>query len=261
MSEAEGRSLEVLQYIFRPNSDLETLKEYIRQFDVNGIICIEFFTRRSADKILSLGIPTVFMDHFYGDEDLNGEYDIVLPDNVNAVRSACKKLIAAGADDFSFIGNPRNCKSFYERFLGMREALYEEALPYSPELSLTRDNSFPYGSAEALAEAFSRFVRLPDCFVCANDFIALSVIDALKQMKKLHLDKINVLGFDNIPESRLSSPILSTINIDKQVLGRQAVCTLMDRISNPALQSRTIGIFCNYIQRETTMPLLRSPLV
>ena len=28
MSEAEGRSLEVLQYIFRPNSDLETLKEY-----------------------------------------------------------------------------------------------------------------------------------------------------------------------------------------------------------------------------------------
>ncbi len=261
MSEAEGRSLEVLQYIFRPNSDLETLKEYIRQFDVNGIICIEFFTRRSADKILSLGIPTVFMDHFYGDEDLNGEYDIVLPDNVNAVRSACKKLIAAGADDFSFIGNPRNCKSFYERFLGMREALYEEGLPYSPELSLTRDNSFPYGSAEALAEAFSRFVRLPDCFVCANDFIALSVIDALKQMKKLHLDKINVLGFDNIPESRLSSPKLSTINIDKQVLGRQAVCTLMDRISNPALQSRTIGIFCNYIQRETTMPLLRSPLV
>ena len=80
-------------------------------------------------------------------------------------------------------------------------------------------------------------------------------------MKKLHLDKINVLGFDNIPESRLSSPKLSTINIDKQVLGRQAVCTLMDRISNPALQSRTIGIFCNYIQRETTMPLLRSPLV
>ena len=73
MSEAEGHSLEVLQYIFRPNSDLETLKEYIRQFDVNGIICIEFFTRRSADKILSLGIPTVLMDHFYGDEDLNGE--------------------------------------------------------------------------------------------------------------------------------------------------------------------------------------------
>lgn len=171
------------------------------------------------------------------------------------------KNLSRRADDFSFIGNPRNCKSFYERFLGMREALYEEGLPYSPELSLTRDNSFPYGSAEALAEAFSRFVRLPDCFVCANDFIALSVIDALKQMKKLHLDKINVLGFDNIPESRLSSPKLSTINIDKQVLGRQAVCTLMDRISNPALQSRTIGIFCNYIQRETTMPLLRSPLV
>lgn len=97
MSEAEGRSLEVLQYIFRPNSDLETLKEYIRQFDVNGIICIEFFTRRSADKILSLGIPTVFMDHFYGDEDLNGEYDIVLPDNVNAVRSAWQKNLSRRA--------------------------------------------------------------------------------------------------------------------------------------------------------------------
>ena len=253
MAEAERCGLEILQYVFHVNSGFETVRRYIQQFDVNGIICIEFFNRQMAEDILSLNIPTVFLD--ICEEEVAGEYDVILSENVAELKKICLSLADAGAKSFSFVGYPYNCKGFYERYMALRASLIERNLNFDPINSILRDNSFPYGNAATLEKFYSSLPLLPDVIVCANDFIALTVIDALKQCKRACLKKINVIGFDNIPESRLHTPRLSTINIDKQALGKQAVNSLLERIASPHRPSRFIYLKNNFVARDTT-PIL-----
>lgn len=251
MAEAERCGLEILQYVFHPGSGFETVKRYIRQFDVNGIICVELFDRRSAEEILSLNIPTVFLD-IGCEEEVSGEYDVILSENAEVLRTVCRPLAEAGAERFSFVGNPYNCKGFFERYMGLRTALIELNKPFDETLSILKDNSFPYGSIAAAENFYSSLPQLPDVIVCANDFIALAVVDALKQCRRANLQKINVVGFDNVPESRLHSPKLSTVNIDKQALGKQAVAALLERIQSPRRPRRLIYLKNNFVVRETT---------
>ena len=251
MAQAEHCRLEILQYVFQPDTDFETIKRYIYQFGVDGILCIEFFKKELMEDILSLDIPTVFLDCCC-DENIGGDYDVVLSDNGETVRAVVRELAAAGAKRFAFIGNPFNCKGFFERYMGLRAALIELDLPFREDLSILKGNAFPYGNAAALGEFYRPMPVLPDCIVCANDFIALALIDALKQRKHTDLAEINIIGFDNIPESRLKSPKLSTVNIDKQALGRQAVDTLLERIASPRRPHRYIYLRNNFVKRETT---------
>ena len=41
----------------------------------------------------------------------------------------------------------------------------------------------PYGVPKELAKEIKKLPALPDCFVAANDTIAISLLDALKSLK------------------------------------------------------------------------------
>lgn len=251
MAEAERYGLEILQYVLHSGFGFETVKRYINQFDINGIICIEFFNSQGVEEILSLNIPTVFLD-ICCDTELNGEYDVIMSENTDIMRTVCRSLIETGAKHFSFVGNPYNCKSFFERYIGLRTALIECGKSFDASLSILKDNFFPYGSVAALKDFYVSLPQLPDVIVCANDFIALNVLDAIRQIHYVNLQNINIIGFDNIPESRLKNPKLSTVNIDKQALGQQAVRTLIERINLPQLPCRYFYLRNTFIKRETT---------
>jgi LacI family transcriptional regulator len=93
---------------------------------------------------------------------------------------------------------------------------------------------------------------LPDCFVAANDSIALSMLAALKSLK-IHVPKnVKVVGFDNISDAKLSSPPLTTFNVNKHALGKRLVSILLDRISNPTQANQLIYIASKNIIRSST---------
>lgn len=254
-SEAERRGFEVMQYFFRPHSNFGALKSYIAQIEINGIICIEFFNEKMVAEITSLNIPTVFLDYPTYECNLSGNFDVLLSESIISVSNACKLMIDKGIRLFSFIGNPENCRSFYERYLGMREALYRNKLPFAEENNITDSNLSVYNEVNILAKRISALPVFPECFVCSNDYIALKVLEALKLLKKANFNRVNVIGFDNGPESKLSSPKLSTVNIDKATLGSNAVHILAERMANKKSPCKIIYTGTNFISRETTTVL------
>jgi len=252
---AERNGIEVVQYFFRPNANIESLKSYISQFEVNGIICIEFFDQKMFSEIISLDVPTLFLDYPTNECNLNGNYDILLSESITSVSNVCCNLIKKGLKKFTFVGNPNNCRSFYERYLGLREALYKNNLPCNDNNSILDQNIAVYGNIELLAEKINNLAEFPDCFVCANDYIALKIIEALKYLKVKNFEKINIIGFDNSPESKLCTPKLSTFNIDKTTLGINAVYLLSERMTKKKLPVKIIYMGTKFINRETTFCL------
>jgi LacI family transcriptional regulator len=63
---------------------------------------------------------------------------------------------------------------------------------------------------------------------------------------------VKVVGFDNIPEAKLSSPALTSFNVNKNALGRQIISVLLNRIANPTQANQIIYIASKAVTRATT---------
>lgn len=247
----EHENIELLQFTATKVSFFDRLVDYLHQNKVDGIICIELFRADYVPRLISLGYPTVFFD-FPMYLSVSGNYDVVLPESFSAVKNFCLSLIRErGIRTFGFVGDYTHCTSFYERFLAMREALFLAGLSCDPEYSFIEKDSFPYGKPEQLAAALGAS-HLPECFICANDTIAISVIKALALLRKKVPRDILVTGFDNLPESKNFEPSLTTFNVDKSGLGKMLLSILLERIERPHQKTRFIYLQSKQITRQTT---------
>ncbi|HHU28009.1 TPA: LacI family transcriptional regulator [bacterium] len=249
---------ELIQYTFNFSTltSYKDLSTYIKALHVNGIICIESFENEFIKELLSQEVPVVFIDFTSSITDFKGNFDIVMMENIDVVKQLCNLLIKqSNCKTFGFVGDYTHCKGFYERFIGMKEALFANNIEYQPSYSITFDDSFTYGDSKQMQKVLSEMLELPDCFICANDFIALSLMSALKALGKKIPEDIQVVGFDNIHESRISEPPLTTINTDKEYLGKQALNTLINRIKHPKDKNRIVYTETNIILRQSTKPI------
>lgn len=244
--------IDLVQFSITNPKSFAKFKRYLADAKVDGIICMEFFEPDYITDLLEQGIPLVFFDFPLLDFSPRGGYDIILPESEMAVKRYCMQLIREeGCRTFGFVGDYRHCRSFYERFVGMREALFLSGLPVDLQYSIVEDDSIGY-TPENLSKLLDQLPGLPDCFVAANDSIAINLIAALKS-KKNHIPKdVKVVGFDNSPKAKNLNPQLTSFNVDKVALGKKITALLQERVANPSQANQIIYIASKVIIRGTT---------
>lgn len=244
--------IDLVQFSITNPASFTKFKRYLADAKVDGIICMEFFEARYIMELLEQGIPLVFFDFPILNSEPRGSYDIILPESQAAVRHYCMQLIQEdGCNTFGFVGDYRHCHSFYERFVGMREALFLSGLPVDLQYSILEDDAKGY-TPEKLVQMLDRLPGLPDCFIAANDSIAINLIAALKS-KKVRIPKdVKVVGFDNTPKAKNITPQLTSFNVDKVSLGKKITALLQDRVVNPSQANQIIYITSKVIVRGTT---------
>lgn len=244
--------IELVQFSITNSASFSKLKRYLADYKVDGILCMEFFEPEYIAQLLDVGLSLVFLDFPLYTSELKGRYDIILPESHDAVKNLCMQLIREdGCRTFGFVGDYRHCRSFYDRFTGMKEALFLSGLPVDLQYSIVQDDAMPHEPAD-LVKAIRQLPALPDCFIAANDSIALNILAALKTMK-IHVPKeVKVVGFDNIPEAKLSIPALTSFNVNKNALGKQLISVLLSRINNPTQANQIIYIASKAILRSST---------
>lgn len=245
-------NFELVQFNITSTSTFSKLKRYLENNRVDGIICIEFFNQDYIRELAELGIPIVFLDFPANLRPLKGHYDIILPESQEAVKLFCMDMLRENTcKTFGFVGDYMHCRSFQERFLGMMLAVGGAQAKATLDFSIMHDDSAGY-SPSSLQQILQEMSELPDCFIAANDSIAVNLLAALKACKK-HVPKdIKVIGFDNSPEAKMSVPTLTTFNVNKTVLGRQIISILMDRIKNPTQANMIIHISSKLVVRGST---------
>ncbi|MBO6263811.1 MAG: LacI family DNA-binding transcriptional regulator [Clostridia bacterium] len=253
---ATERNIELNQFTLTSASSLDKLRAYLYHYHIDGIICIELFDTEKIEELMELDRPVVFLDLPLTKNELSGNYDIVLPENFDCVRNFCMQTIRkTNKRKFGFVGDYTHCRSFYERFLGMREALFLSDIIYDKNLSILEKDDFPYADPQALFDILSQKKQLPDCFICANDTIAVSLTEALKMLKLKIPNEIMVTGFDNVNEAKVHNPPLSTFNVDKAGLGKKLLTVLLERINDKSQRNRVIYLKSKFIPRTTTSAL------
>lgn len=244
--------IELVQFRITDSASFNKFKRYLSDYGVDGIICIEFFNYDYITELAELGQILVFMDFPINNFTLKGRYDVILPESMNTIKNFCTQLIQTGlCRTFGFVGDYMHCCSFYERFVGMREALFLAGLPIDLQYSVTFSDSNPYDT-ESLIKALNSMSALPDCFVAANDAIAINLLDALTSLGKKIPDEVKIIGYDNIPDSKKTNPPLTSVNVNKTAIGRRIVSLLFERISNPTLVNQIVYVSSKVVVRSTT---------
>ena len=93
-----------------------------------------------------------------------------------------------------------------------------------------------------------RMPHIPDAFVCANDYLAIQLMVALKRRGLSVPNDVMITGFDGSPESAVVDPPLTTAQIPSVEMGRCAAELLHMRIKDTTapftiVQYKTTPIF------------------
>lgn len=92
----------------------------------------------------------------------------------------------------------------------------------------------------------------PDAIVCANNYLALGCLSALREAGLRIPEDIGLMTFDDYLFSRQTDPPLTTVDIDVRDMGVQAVDLLFSVIRHPNKQVQTYITTSNLIEREST---------
>jgi LacI family transcriptional regulator len=226
-------------------------KSYISDH-TKGIMCIEMFDYDYCEMICNLGLPVLMVDGPVDTYSKPLNADMLLMNNSANIFQMINDMKKRGLKKIGFLGKASHCRSFWERYIAYRNAMYLNGLEIDEKFDISMDSPKKMKYQKFLAQKLSELDEMPDLFICANDFI---VMDALLSMKTLGItcpDDVKLFGFDDSQESQLITPSLSTCHIHSQVMGFSAANLLMTRINQPELNYRTLYAETDLIYRDST---------
>jgi DNA-binding LacI/PurR family transcriptional regulator len=147
-------------------------------------------------------------------------------DNVAGAAAATRYLLGLGHRSVYHVAGPANCLDAKERAEGWRQALRETGAD-EPALLV---GDWSASSGYRLGTQLADDPGLTAVF-CGNDTMALGVIRALAERGLRVPEDISIIGFDDVPEAGFYRPPLTTVRQDFGEVGRQALSTLVDRMS------------------------------
>ena len=246
---------ELFQYTYNSaTTSFEAIARHVSDLKVDGVVAIECFDPEFIVKFAALGIPMSFIDFPGNKFELNVPFDLVCCTDQKQICEYVKTLIDQfKVHRFSFVGDYRHCLSFHERYMGMIRALVRSGRSFHQENDILEpDDSFDYGDVASLKKRIKSLPYVPEVVLCCNDFVARQVVRALDELGHRVPEDVLVVGFDGTSCAENELPQLTTFNVDKYSLGREAFRTLVDRIEHKNSPTRIIMMSCELVIRAST---------
>ncbi|KAB8287360.1 transcriptional regulator [Bifidobacterium ramosum] len=144
--------------------------------------------------------------------------------NAEGQRDITRFLLNKGRSRLAYVCGPGFSTSAINRLNGFREAMgkfYDDSRVYYAD-------DWEIGSGEMAAVTFQPILDQIDGIVCANDSIAIGVINQLDRFGYRVPDDIAVTGFDDSPLAQMANPKLTTVRQDSYLHGETVAKLLLN---------------------------------
>jgi LacI family transcriptional regulator len=248
-SEAKRNNLNVFLHIYDDKSEFFEVPFCIKEGIISGIITLGRVTKKTVEALLELKLPLVMIDHYYDELSI----DSVLNDNQCGGFVATEHLIKSGHTNIAFSGDINASISFYDRYQGYLKALRTYNIPINKDFQWTEKclGVIINDGLEYVADEIKKAPQLPSAVFCCNDMEAISLARALRSLHYSIPDDVSIVGFDNIESSQNISPEITTMHVNKELMGIKAVQKLMNRISCPEKTKEKVLLSVNLIERQS----------
>jgi DNA-binding LacI/PurR family transcriptional regulator len=220
---------------------------------VIGYLAIGIIRKKYLAKLCTLGKPVVSVDIRHNTLPI----PTVSSDNFGGAYTATDYLIQSGHKKLGFIGPVHVAQSVFERFCGFRQALMEAGLPFLEEYCIfgSQDRFELLDNEEILRSYLSELPEYPTAWLCAGDLIAISLIGLLDELDIRVPEDISIIGFDNLKVSELVTPALTTIHVDRNLMGKLAIVRLLEQTKNNYFHKCNLSLSCELVVRNSVRKL------
>jgi LacI family transcriptional regulator/LacI family purine nucleotide synthesis repressor len=190
-------------------------------FLVSGVVGAPYINR-----LLHTGLPVVAVDINCPGAPVRS----VTSSNLSGGYEAVRYLYGKGHKDIGFIGPAYAAQSVYERWCGFNQALGAFGLEYNPGFHVVGNkNEFKlFDTVENLEPLINLEGRYPTAWFCAGDRIAIALLNILTRRGLSVPGDISIIGFDDIHMSQMVFPALTTMRVDRKLMGKLAFEMLLD---------------------------------
>jgi len=166
--------------------------------------------------------------------------------------SATEHLLSLGHRRIGFIAGPKRLLCSRARLDGYGAALAAAGVALDP--ALIQQGDFYHESGFAGARALLGLKRRPTAIFASSDQMALGVYEAARQRGMRVPDDVSVVGFDDLPESRWTSPPLTTVRQPLAEMGLMAARTVLRLSMGEEIETPRIELATEFVARDSTAP-------
>lgn len=212
-----------------PNQDSEYLS-VARSRLLDGMILLKTKVEDPNINVLAdSGFPFVLINHKKYSKNIN----FVDSKNIQGAKMAVQHLYEKGHREIAFIAGSMDETNARDRLKGFREAMAESGLNCPDEWIVYGD--FDKDTAYRESEKIFLSSKRPTAIFCSDDYMAIGIMDRIKQNGLKIPEDIAVIGFDDIELADYVKPTLTTIRQPIYELGKmgaQILLKLIDDMKN-----------------------------
>lgn len=236
----------MLEVVNDAGNDISEIPNSVLDHKVDGLIVLGQFTDSYVDRLMSYNIPTVFLD-FYGSRE---DAETVLSDNFYGSYMITSHLIANGHRKIGFLGSISSTSSIQDRYLGYYKALLENRIPLRQDWIIS-DRS----NESDIFPEFTLPADMPTAFVCNCDESAYKLVNQFKALGVRVPEDVSVVGYDNHIYSTISTPRLTTVDVNSRVMSTEAVDILLHKIRDGSYKRGRTLVTGKLVRRESVKNL------
>ena len=231
--EARRRGVYVLLATVPDRYSADDAPRFLQEHTVDGVVVAGRVDDAFLEALGRSGIPFVLADYAW-----KGAASVQL-DNEGGARLVAEHLTAQGHTHVAFLGADDGHPSMAARCHGFASAMATlgHGLPNDRIVTGTDAADRPTG-ARAAARLLDRPDR-PTAIFCANDALALGLLDAARQRGLEVPANLAVVGFDDVEGAALATPPLTTVRVYKEQLGEVALGLMAEQITTDASSTGT----------------------
>ena len=198
-------------------------------------------TNPMLHTLVRQGIPVVLLDRL--DPSLGPDWCSVGVDDHYGGKVATSHLIERGHHKVGFIGGPESIVQVAERLAGAREAVAEAGDGHA--LTVLSTNGLTVADGR---NAAARLLGLPKrsrptAVFCANDLVALGVLQQLTQHGVAVPRDVAIVGYDDIIFAGAAAVPLTSVYQPRLELGRTAAKLVVEEADNPEMHEHQQVVF------------------
>lgn len=258
MRSAEQRASELGYQLLMANSQNDAgiaFEQVVRLNDarVAGTIVAPLQTltpeKTTADVLLALKRAdqrVVLVDEYSEDDAIPS----VCSQNREAMHELTTHLIGLGYRRIAFLSSVRT-EGVMEREEGFRLAMAEHGLDTPPEYFLEVAGRDPAIQGTQEVDVFLAMRNPPEAIVCLHDLIAINVLRRCAERNWSVPNDVAVVGFDDLPQSAVCHPPLTTMHQPLVEMGRRAVELLVRQLQGEVLAAHHERLPCRFIVRKS----------
>ena len=228
----------------KDRQSIDNVIEEILDYQVDGIIAASVsMSSGLSERCRAAGVPMVLFNRAQDEPNMSA----ITSDNIEGGKKIAKFLISSGHKKISYIAGWEGASTQRDREAGFISILNDAGLSLH---SRKVGNFVLEESREATRSMF--FNNPPEAVFVANDHMAFAVMDTLRYELGLKIpDDVSVVGYDDVPAASWPSYSLTTVQQPVNIMVRETVEILIEKIENPEARPQKIKVDGPLILRKS----------